>query len=233
MITTTRAALNLCLSGKTGWLWRVLLKIFLPLAVAFGIAMGCYVLYGLVMSEMPSGERTVPFKDVLITVLTIASIGIALAGAGAYSFLSNRIETKVQTKTDRSLWLARGQEVVNTGWLYWQLYLLSGGKPLPTRRSLLGQAISETRQALIWVRSHLDENEIEIELLSVKARNNLAYYIFEFDSSIEIVDRASKLTALECIEYIEQRLFLFPDLTEEFNHTIEKVAARFRSTTSH
>ncbi len=225
------AAILSWLSGRNSWAWRFLSSTVLPLAVVFGVAMGCYWLYGLVMTGVPPDSREVPYKDVLQTVLTLAAVGIAVFGVGAYVVLSNNIEAKVRSRTDRSLWLARGQEVVNTGWLYWQLYRLSDGKPLPTRRSLLDQAISETRQALIWVHSHLDENELETELLSVKARNNLAYYIYELDSSIGKVDRASKLTALECIDYVGQRLFRFPELTEEVNHTIEKVAAHFGTTT--
>ena len=72
--------------------------------------MSCYLLYGLVKGEVPAGQGEVPFKDVLLTVLAIAGIGIAAFGVGAYALLSKKIEANVQSKTDRGLWLARVQE---------------------------------------------------------------------------------------------------------------------------
>ncbi len=89
--------------------------VVLPLALAFGTAMGCYVLYGLAMGEVPASQKEIPFKDVLLTVLAIAGIGFAVFGAGAYALLSNKIETNLQSKMDRGLWLARAQEVIDVG----------------------------------------------------------------------------------------------------------------------
>ena len=91
--------------------------------------------------------------------------------------------------------------------------------------------MSETRYAIDWIHWHLDENELEVENLLVKARNNWVYYIYEFDISIEKVNQVSIAAALECIEYLEQRAFRFPELTGEITDTIQKVATRFRATT--
>ena len=204
----------------------------LPLAIAFGIAMGCYMLYGVMRSEVPEIQREVPFKDVLLTVLTIAAIGIATFGTGAYRILSGRIEANLRSRADRNLWLARVKQTVGVGWLYWQLYLLSEDKPLCIRRSFLVQAIEETKGAIVWLHAHLDENEREVEQMLFVARNNWAYYIYQLDSSVENVDQANRLIALECISFLEQRISRFPELSVGATDTIKKVADHFRATTS-
>ena len=157
-------------------------------------------------------EREVPFEDVLLTVLAIAGIGIAAFGVGVYSLLSNKIETNVQSRTDRTIWLAWVKEAIDIGWLHWQLYILSKGKPLPVRRSFLVYAINETKEAVIRVHSQLNENERDVEKLLLLARNNWAYYIYELDSSVEKVDQSNRLIALECIEYLKKRVYKFQTL---------------------
>ena len=219
-------------TSSLSWAWKLLIQVVAPLAIAFGIAMGCYALYGLVMDEFPADQREVPFNDVLITVLAIAGIGIAAFGAGAYRLLSASIEAKVRAETDKSLWLSRVKQAVDSGWLYWHLYQMSNGKPLPTRRFYLLQAMRENRYAIEWIHSHLDENERPVEILLVLARNNWAYYIYELDLAIEKASQADKAIALECVAYLEQRMSKFPDLADEISDTIVKVAGRFRSATS-
>ena len=228
----TKEQFGLWFFGRASLCWRALIGIILPVAIIFGISMGCYWLFALTFGEIPVDGRKVPFKDVLITVLTIAGIGIAVFGAGAYQLLSSRIEAKIQARADRNLWLARVKQTVDMGWLYWQLYLFSEGKPQPTRRFFLIQAIDETKGAVVWLHSNLDESERDVEQILFVARNNWAYYIYELDSSIEKVDVANKLIAIECIAYLEQRMSRFPELANQAANTIEKVAAHFRATTS-
>ena len=180
-------------------------------------------------SRDPAGGT---FKYVLLTVLTIAAIGIATFGTGAYRILSGRIEANLRSRADRNLWLARVKQTVDVGWLYWQLYLLSEDKPLCIRRSFLVQAIEETKGAIVWLHAHLDENEREVEQMLFVARNNWAYYIYQLDSSVENVDQANRLIALECISFLEQRISRFPELSVSATDTIKKVADHFRATTS-
>lgn len=214
------------------WAWKLLIQVVAPLAIAFGIAMGCYALYNLVMGEFPADQREVPFTDVLLTVLAIAGIGIAAFGWGIYRILSAEIGATVHKNTEKSLWQARVQQTVDLGWLYWHLYQMSNGKPLPVRRFYLIQAIEETKGAFEWLYDHLDENERSVEMMLVVARNNWAYYIYEMDLAIEKVSQADKAIALECITYLEQRMSKFPDLSDNISDTITKVASRFRPATS-
>ena len=231
MIAAARAALNLCLSDQAGWLWRALLKVVLPLAVAFGIAMGCYLLYSLVLSEIPPDGREVPFKDVLITVLAIAGLGIAAFGAGTYKILSIAIESNVNRKIDRNLWLARVQQAVNTGWLYWHLSQITKGRPLPERRFYLRQSVIETDNAITWIHSRLDERERDVEKMLLVARNNWAFYICELDILGERQDRATSSVALDYLAFLEQGRSRFPEIASDLIDTIRKVAAQFPATT--
>ena len=219
-------------AARLPWVYRQTLGILLILAVAFTLAMGCYALYAVVTGAFPAEHRPIPMYEVLSFVLAIAAIGIAAFGWGVYRILSASIEATVQKGTERSLWLARVKQTVDTGWLYWHLYQMSNGKPIPTRRFYLLQAIQETKQAFEWIHNHLDENERPVENMLVVVRNNWAYYIYEHDLAISKVGPADKAVALECVAYLEQRVSIFPDLSDEISDTIIKVAARFRTTTS-
>lgn len=203
----------------------------LPLAIAFAIAMGCFWLYSLVMGEAPSDGGEIPFKDVLLTVLAIAAIGIAVFGAGAYKLLSIAIESNVRERTDRNLWLGRVQQSVNTGWLYWHLSQIAKGRPLPERRFYLRQSIIETDIAITWIHSRLDESERDVEKMLLVALNNWAFYIYELDLLGERQDYAMKSIALDYIAFLEQRMSKFPEIANDLTDTIKKVAARFRTTT--
>ena len=203
----------------------------LPSAIAFAIAMGCFGLYSLVMDEVPSDEREVPFKDVLLTVLAIAAIGIAAFGAGTYKLLSIAIESNVRVRTDRNLWLSRVQQAVNTGWLYWHLSQMAKGRPLPERRFYLRQSIIETDNAITWIHSHLDESERDVEKMLLVALNNWAFYIYELDLLGERQDYAMKSIALDYIASLEQKMSQFPEIANDLTDTIRKVAARFRTAT--
>lgn len=215
-----------------GWVWKQLIQVVVPIAIAFGIAIGCYALYSLVMGAFPADQRGAPFTDVLLTVLAIAGIGIAAFGWGIYRILSAEIGATVHKNTEKSLWLSRVQQTVDSGYLYWHLYQMSNGKPLPVRRFYLLQAIRENKYAIEWIHNHMDESERPVERMLVSARNNWAYYIYELDLSIEKVGQADKAIALECVAYLEGRMSKFPDLADEISDTIMKVAGRFRPTTS-
>ena len=131
--------------------------------------------------------------------------------------------------------MARAQEVTDVGWLYWHLYKLSSGNCQSTRKFFLERAILETRFAIDWIYTYLDRNERDVEQLLVKARNNLAYYIYEMDISIEKVSQIDRSMALECVAYVVERASRFPEfypeLIDQFIDTIEKVAAHFGATT--
>lgn len=203
----------------------------LPLAIAFAIAMGCFWLYSLVMGEVPQDTGEVPFKDVLLTVLAIAAIGITVFGAGTYKLLSIAIESNVHARADRNLWLGRVQQSVNTGWLYWHLSQITKGRPLPERRFYLRQSIIETDNAITWIHSHLDESERDVEKMLLVALNNWAFYIYELDLLGERQDCAMKSIALDYIASLEQKMSQFPEIANELTDTIKKVATRFRATT--
>ena len=193
--------------------------------------MGCYWLYGLVMDGAPQDTREVPFKDVLQTVLALAAIGITAFGVGVYKLLSIAIETKIRRMTDRNLWLARVQQAVNTGWLYWHLSQITKGRPLPERRFYLGQSIVETDNAINWIHSHLDESERDVEKMLLVALNNWAFYIYELDFLGERQDLAMKSVALDYLAFLERRKSRFPEIANDLTDTIRKVAARFQATT--
>ena len=193
--------------------------------------MGCYLLYGLTISEIPENQYEVPFKDVLQTVLAIAGIGIAVFGIGVYRLLSDAVEKNVSARTDRNLWLARVQQAVNTGWLYWHLSQMSKGKPLPERRFYVRQSVIETENAITWIHSLLDERERDVEQMLLVARNNWAFYICELDLLGERQDQATKSVALDYLVYLKQGMSRFPEIAGDLTDTIEKVAARFPATT--
>lgn len=219
------------------WAWRLLFGIVFPLALAAVAIAGCYALYGWVVSEIPTGQREVPFKDVLTTVLAIAALGITAFGAGAYLLLSAKIEANVRTNTDKNLWLSRSQESVDIGFVYWNFYQMCAGAPMPTRSHYLQLAILDTKQAYRWLQDHMDVKERQAERMLTIAQNNWAFYIYEQDLyeqdlALTKVGQADKETALKCVEYLEQRTTKFPELTEELVDTIQEVAGRFRPATS-
>ena len=215
-----------------GWVWKQLIQVVVPIAIAFGIAMGCYALYSLVMGEFPADQHETPFTDVLLTVLAIAGIGIAAFGAGAYKLLSASIESKVRAETDKSLWLSIVVQTVDSGFLYWSLYQLSVGKPLPVRRHFLAWAIYETRKAQGYIRAHLSLNDPSVLRQSIMVRNNWAYFIYEKDRELDKASPDERAIALDCVEYLERYKTDFPELTPNIIDTIEKVAGHFRPATS-
>ena len=215
-----------------GWAWKQLIQVVAPLAIAFGIAMGCYALYSLVMGAFPADQREAPFTDVLLTVLAIAGIGIAAFGAGAYKLLSVSIEAKVKTDTDKSRWLSIVVQAVDSGFLYWDLYKMSAGKPLPVRRHFLAQAIYQTSLAHGYVRAHLSLNDHSVLEQSIIIKNNWAYFIYEKDRELSKVGPDERAIALDCVEYLERYKTDFPEITLDIIDTIEKVAGHFRPATS-
>lgn len=217
---------------RLSWAWRQLLAVILPLALAFGLAMGCYKLFGLLFEGFAAEPSQAVLYEVLTIVLAIAAIGIAAFGVGAYRLLAASIEAAVKSRADRDLWLTRVKQTIDTGWLYWHLYQLAEEKPLPRRKFYLQQAISETRWALEWMHRHLDSQERDVEMMLVIARNNWAYYICEFDRAIERVSPADKTIAMECVAYLRQRISRFPDLAEDLANTIQEVASHFNPATS-
>ena len=194
--------------------------------------MGCYALYGLTLSEIPSDQREAPFKDVLLTVLAIAAIGIAAFGVGAYKLLSASIESKVKAETDKSLWLAVVVQTVDSGFLYWSLYEMSAGKPLPVRRHFLAWAIYETRRAHDYIRAHLSVKDHLVLKQFIMVRNNWAYFIYEKDRELDKASPDERAIVLACLKDLEQYKTDFPDMTPNIIDTIEKVAGHFRPTTS-
>ena len=217
---------------RLSWAWRQLFAVILPLALAFALAMGCYKLFGLLFEGFAAEPSQAVLYEVLTIVLAIAAIGIAAIGIGAYRLLAASIEAAIKSRSDREFWLTRVKQTVDTGWLYWHLYQLAEEKPLPSRKFFLQQAINETRWALEWIHSHLDSNDRDVEMMLVIARNNWAYYIYEFDRAIEQVSQADKTIAMECVAYLRQRISRFPSLAEDIHSTIQKVAGHFSSATS-
>jgi len=213
------------------WWWRQLFIGVVFLAVAFGLAMGSFLLYTKVLADAPTATGGVPFKDVLLTVLGIAAIFIGAFGLGAYRLLSYRIERSIVRRTDRSLWLADTRFSVNAGMLYYGIYRISEDSPQEVRRYYLGQAIEDTKRAYQVLQTRLDLTEWEVERLLTIINNNWAYFVLEMESAFRPVSPSEAETARACLDYLEERKTKFIDLTEEIVDTIKKVASRFRPAT--
>lgn len=217
---------------RLSWAWRQLFAVVLPLALAFGLAMGCYKLFGLLFEGFAAEPSQAVLYEVLTIVLAIAAIGIAAFGVGAYRLLSATIERKVNEGAEIARVKALVVQAIDNGWLYWNLYLVSEGKPKTARTPHLESAIFETRKAHDLILQHLDISKHEVKHLLAIAKNNWAFYIYEKDFTLPGVSQAEKALALGFIDDLEQQRFLFPELTAEFIRTIEKVAGRFRPATS-
>ena len=219
-------------AARLPWVYRQTLGILLILAVAFTLAMGCYALYAVVTGAFPAEHRPVPMYEVLSFVLAIAAIGIAAFGVGAYKLLAASIHAKVKAETDKSLWLAVVIQTVDSGFLYWNLYEMSAGQPLPVRRRFLAQAIHETHKAHDYIRANLSVKDLPVLRQSIMVRNNWAYFIYEKDRELDKASPDEKAIALACVEYLEQYKTDFPEMTPNIIDTIEKVAGHFRPATS-
>lgn len=216
---------------RLSWAWRQLFAVILPLALAFGLAMGCYKLFGLLFEGFAAEPSQAVLYEVLTIVLAIAAIGIAALGLLAYRLIVSNVQLQVSKSTDTSLKLSRCAHKIDTGLVHWHLYQLSDGKPLPARRVCIEQAIKETRQAFEILSEAIDAEGKDKERLFMTIKNNWAYFIYEKALLCGIEPFESR-TALECLEYLECRVSLIPELSEEFMDTIEKVAGLLRPTTS-
>ena len=218
--------------SKVGWFWRQAIGLTLLLGVAFIIAMACYAAYAGVTGAFPVEQREPPFYEILSLVLALAAIGITAFGVGAYRLLSAAIERKVNERVEIARVKALVVQAIDDGWLYWNLYLLSEGKPQPARSQLLESAIIETQKGYDFIHQHLDTKEHEVRKFLAIIKNNWAFYIYEKARLSFKISRSEKALALGFIDDLEKEIALFPDLTTDFIDTIEKVAGRFRPATS-
>ena len=223
-------------SAKTreNWTWfmRQVVIVLVISAFVYGLVMGCFLLYELVLSEAPSHTGKVPFKDVLITVLAIAGVFVSAFGVGAYALLSQRIQKDIEKRTERSRKVSEVELSINSGLIYFDIYQISESVETSLRRSNLNSAIAYTKQAYNDIVANLDEKEREIERLMIIIKNNWSYYIYESDKTIEPVTEAEKRLALSFAEDISARSTKFTELTSELLETTKAVTGRFSPVTA-
>lgn len=170
------------------------------------------------------------FKDVLQMVLAVAGLAIAVFGAGAYRLLSQQIEEKVASSSEKRLRIANAIHKIDFGLVYWDFFRRSAYLAKPDRLAYLDRAVEWTRQAYEGEVAGLGDQEREVERLMLQIRNNWAYYIYEKDlwGGPGGVSEGEKRTALSFVGYVEERRVRHPDLAFDLLDTIDRVRARFR-----
>lgn len=205
------------------WWWKQLFIGSAFLAVVVGLVTGSFWLFTEVMADGPYTKGEIPFKDVLLVILSIAAVFISALGTLAFQVLSRSIEGKIFRRSERNRRLAETLGWINTGYQYYELYRISESISRGKGRDYLDRAISETREAYRVVVEELDEKEWQVERLLLNIRNNWAYFISERENVYEVKSKADAQILTVCLEYIESRSAKFPEFTEEVMDTIDTV----------
>ena len=221
--------------AKLKVIWLIIMGVAVLSALVFALGIGSYYLFAITVVDIPPQQAQVPFKDVfkdvLQTVLVIATIVISAFGFGIYRLLSRQIEGKVAETNEKNLNIAFARLKVDASLTYWNLYRLAQGRRNPVKRSFLEMAIAETKDAYKTVIEKLDDREVRVERILINVNNNWAFFIYEQDCRFGPVPAADKVIALERLRYIEERKAKYSEMTVDVLDTIEKVAGRFRPAT--
>ena len=224
---------------------RVLYDLVIPLAIGFVlVSAGTYfvlqsvpLVQGAIMMT-PFGQQVEVvtdhqiFKDVLLSVLAIATIGLAAFGYGAYKILSSQIEESVRKRIEARYQMSQAHGRTSLGLMNWMLYKNSGQNPDKANdkaEAYLEEAIRYTRIAYTLHAIELDKNDHRVERLICDIRNNWAYYASEKHCKFGGISASEQGQFLRFADWIEERINDHPENATDYQDTIDVVRRRFKN----
>jgi hypothetical protein len=163
------------------------------------------------------------YKDILQTVLAVASIVIAAIAVGLYKILSQQIETEVTKKVEARYREAISQLRRGIGFTFWKnsTHYHQIGQP-----AIADEYIALAIEAAQYAGAGMQENDPSTEAILCEVRNDWAWYIYEKATRTPI-SNAEKALALYFVEYLEKRLGKYPARAEAFQDTIVTIRSPF------
>jgi hypothetical protein len=174
-------------------------------------------------SDRPSYEL---FKDILQTVLAIASIVIAAVAVGIYKILSRQLELEVTKRVEVRYREAISQLRRGIGFSFWKHFkhYHQIGHP-----AIADEFIALAIDAAKYAGEGLKESDPDAESLLCDIRNDWAWYIYEKNTRTP-VSNAEKALALHFVDYLEKRIGNYPTKAILFQDTIDTVKRNLIST---
>ena len=172
------------------------------------------------ISSLPGNPSSYDlFKDILQTVLAIASIVIAAIAVGIYKILSRQLEIEVTKKVEIRYREAISQLRRGIGFSFWKNFKHYNQIGHP---AIADEYIALAIDAAKYAGEGLKEGDSDTEPLLCDIRNDWAWYIYEKNARTP-VNNADRALALNFVDYLEKRLGNYPTKATLFQDTIDTV----------
>jgi hypothetical protein len=164
------------------------------------------------------------FKDILQTVLTVASIVIAAVAVGIYKILSRQLEIEVTKRVEARYHEGISQLRRGIAFSFWHSFKNYHQIGQPT---IADEYIALAIAGLHYAAEGIQEDDPNTEPLLCDIRNDWAWYIYEKDARAP-VSTGDKALALYFVDWLEKRLGKVPPINvARFQDTINTVRKHF------